>query len=185
MTVLNRKSLVLGGIPVACDVVISRECFGLNPVNAGPTAMVLSCQRHLSKWAPHAGLDPRPRHERTASGGTNHEARRAGRPGSCAGVPESRRSARSAGWAILSGWPQAAGVSAPLPGWRPDRLSARAAVAVEKYLPGGYLQAFARGFQPAGSLTSSPDSVGTAIRGKVAPAKMPASRMPQASTRGN
>jgi hypothetical protein len=185
MAALNRKTLVLAGIPVACDVVIGLERFGLNAVHAGTSALVQSCQRHLSTWASRAGYDPRPRHERTALGGTNHEARRAGRPGGSAGVPESRRPARSAGWAILSGWPQAAGAAIPLAACNPDRLPARPKAAAEKVLPGGYLQAFPRRTQPTGSLTRSPASVGTGIGGKVVPATvMPAPRMPLAATRG-
>jgi hypothetical protein len=153
MAVLQRKSLVLRGVNVACDVVTDMKRFA---VNAGNTRLPagLSYQRHLSTRTPCAETDSRPRHERTASGGSSRDARRAGRPGSPAGVPVRQRPAINAGRAILCGWSQA------------------------------YSQTFPRRAIAAGSLTSLPAQLGSGTRGEAQPALMPAQRMPMATIRG-
>ena len=153
MAVLHRKSLVLCGVNVACGVVTGMKRFGVNAANTGLPAG-LSFQRHLSMRTPRAEADPRPRHERTAPGAVGRDARRAGRPGSPAGVPSRQRPARTAGRAILSGWFQ------------------------------GYSQTFARRAITAGSLTRLPGQLWRGTRAEVKPASMPAQRMPMASIRG-
>ena len=185
MAVMNLQSLVLRGVNVAGDVVTGRERLGFNPAKGGTTAVVLSFQRHLSTRAPQAGSDPRPRHERTASGGASHAARRAGRPDSPAGVPDCRRPARCAGRAILSGWSQAAGVAYPPAAWCLDRITAKPTALADKRIPSGYSQTFPQRTLPAGSLTSLPALVRSGKGGEGVPvATMPAPRMPKASTRG-
>jgi hypothetical protein len=184
MVALKRNSLVLRAVPVACDVVTGLTRFGFNPANA-ETSLVLSYQRHLSTRVSRAGTDPCSRHERTALGGVGHDARRAGRPGSPAGVPDSRRPARTAGRAILSGWSSAAGAMAPPAAGCIDRLTVKRTAGAGTGFPHGYLQAFQRRAIPTGSLTSLPVPEWSGKRGKVAPAAfMPALRMPLAATRG-
>jgi len=153
MAVLQRKSLVLCGVNVACGVVTGMKRFGVNAANTRLPAG-LSFPGHLSTRTPCAEVDPRPRHERAASSGVGCEARRAGRPGSPAGVPSRRRPARYAGRIILSGWSQ------------------------------GYSQTFPRRAMSAGSLTSLPAQSWPGTRGEVKPASMPAQRMLVASIRG-
>jgi len=184
MVALKRNSLVLRGVPVACDVVTGQGRYGFNPANAG-VLRVLSFERHLSTRASRAGSDPRLRHERTAMSGVGHVARRAGRPGSPAGVPVRRRPARSAGWAILSGWSSAAAIAAPIAAGCLDRLTGKRTAYAERGLPQGYLQAFQRRILPTGSLTRLPVPGWSGKRGEVMPAALlPAMRMPMASTRG-
>ncbi len=184
MAVMKPESLMLRGVPVACDVVTSVERYGFNPADAETSAVILSFPRHLSVRAPRAGSDPRPRHERTALGGAGRAAWRAGRPGSPAGFPDCRRPARCAGRAILSGWSQAAGAAAPPTAWCPDQFTVRLTALVDQRIPTGYSQAFPRRTLPTGSLTSLPAEERSGKRGKATPALMPALRMPLASTRG-
>jgi hypothetical protein len=99
MAVLNRNNLVLRG--VSRDVV-SVQRFAVSPASAGTPA--LSYPRHLSTGTPSTEPDSRPRHAPACSGKVGCPARRAGRPGGPAGVPE--RLARIAGRTIQFGWPQ-------------------------------------------------------------------------------
>jgi hypothetical protein len=184
MAVITNESLVLRGVNVACDVVTGLERFGFNPANGGNSAVVLSYQRHLSTRASQAGSDPRPRHERIALGGASHAARRAGRPGSPAGVPERRHPARSAGRAILSRWSLAAGATAPRAAWCLDRLTIKRTAPAGQGTPLGHLQTSSRWAIAAGSLTSLSVGAGSSKRGDVVPVGMPARRMPTALTRG-
>src|SRR5262249_50813855 len=107
MAVLNLESLVLRGVPVACDVVTGLERIGFNASGSGARAVLLSLTRHPSPSDPQAGADPGMRY--AAVQGMAHAAPRAGRPGRSAGVPDSRGPAISAGRAILSGWSLAVG----------------------------------------------------------------------------
>jgi len=185
MAVLNRNCLVLRGVPVACDVVTVLERFAVNPANARTPALILSYPRHLSTRTPSAETDSQPRHEHPASSGVNRDARRAGRPGSPAGVPERRRPARIAGQAIQWGWSQATGVVSPPAVWCLDRLTVKREAGAAKLLPEGYSHALARRTKPTGSLTSLPGLEWSGTRGKAATAAMkPPARMPMASIRG-
>jgi hypothetical protein len=185
MAVMKPETLVLRGAGVACDVVTSVERYGFNPANAGTAAGVLSFPRQLSLRDSRAGSDPRPRHKRTAPGGAGRAAWRAGRPAGPAGVPVRRRPARSAGRAILLGWPQAGGAAAPPDAWCLDRLTVRRTAPADQRIPSGYSQPFPRRTLPTGSLTSLPAGQRSAKRGQATPALLPALRMPLASTRGN
>jgi hypothetical protein len=185
MAVLNRNCLVLRGVPVASDVVTVLERFAVNPANARTPALIPSYQRHLSTRTPSAATDSRPRHEHAASSCVGREARRAGRPGSPAGVPERRRPARIAGRAIQLGWRQAVGVVSPSAAWCLDRLTVKRKAGAGKLLPEGYSHALALRTKPTGSLTSLPALEWSGIRGEAeAAAIMPSARMPMASIRG-
>jgi hypothetical protein len=183
MAVINSQSVVLRGVNVVNGVVTGMTRRGFNPAVEAPSAGSLSYQRHLSLGAPQAGLDPWARHERAAFGGGGHAAPRAGRPGSPAGVPV-KRPARSAGRAILSGWPQASGVASPTAAWCQDRLTILPkALTGARILP-GRSQISRRAALPAGSLTSLPRLERSGKRREGLSAMMPALRMPRVSLRG-
>jgi len=100
------ESLVLRGVPVACDVVAGLERIGSNPATGDVPSVALSFARHLSPSYRAGDAEPASRCEPANPGGTR-AAQRAGRPGSSAGVSESRSLASFAGRAILSGWSRA------------------------------------------------------------------------------
>ena len=152
MAVLHCKTLVLRGVNVACDVVTGMKRFAVNAANTRLPAD-LSFSGHLSTRTSCAEADSQSRHERAVINGVGH-ARRAGRPGSPAGVPSRQRPARIAGRTIPLGWSR------------------------------GYSQAFPRRTLPGGSLTSLPAQLWSGTRGEATPAVMPAQRMPMASIRG-
>jgi hypothetical protein len=179
MARLHRKSLVLRGVLVAREVVAVLERFAGSPADA--LTPVLSYPRHLSTRTPSTESDSPPR-QRAVSNGVNSGARRAGRPGGPAGVPD-RHPARIAGRTIPLGWSEAAGVVAPA-AWCLDRLAVQRSVLAGRP-PQRHSLAFTRRTQPTGSLTRLPVRVGSGTRGKAMSATLiPAARMPRASIRG-
>jgi len=173
MAVLNRNCLVLRGVPVASDVVTVLERVAFNPAIA--RTFGLSYPRHLSTWTPSTDTVSRPCHEHVVSDDVGRKARRAGRPGGPAGVPE-RRPSRFAGRTIPPGWFQARGVVAPAA----LCLDLKVKQTAGERLPGRYSQALSRWAIPAGSLTRLPAGSWPSTRGQaLAAGAMPAGRMPR------
>jgi hypothetical protein len=108
--VLNTlESLVIRALPVVVrDVVVGLTTAGSRQAGAQVPTVNPSFARHLSPDYPGADPSPLMRHE-LAKNREARAARRAGRPGSPAGVPFRRTATRTGRSAILSGWSQAAG----------------------------------------------------------------------------
>jgi hypothetical protein len=136
MAVINSESLVLHGVRVAFDVVTGLERIGSNPASGQTGAMHLSVTRHPSQSYPDANGDPGTRPESAENLGAARAAKRAGRPGSSAGVPDSRNLAITARRAILSGWSLAARGPVPPATWCQRRFTAVPSVAVGEVLSG-------------------------------------------------
>ena len=103
MADIRLESLVVRGVPQANVLVADMVREGSKQVN-GLTSANLSYSRHPS----HRFPGNRPANDAWALAddlGEGATARLAGRPGSLAGVPVSRKPARFAGRAVLWGWP--------------------------------------------------------------------------------
>ncbi len=113
MAVKKLESLVLRGVPVACDVVAGLERIGSNAARGQAPTVAPSFARHLSPGYPAPDTGTAMRYEPANPGGA-HTAQRAGRSGSLAGVSDSRSLASFAGRAILLGWSLAARETVPV-----------------------------------------------------------------------
>jgi len=184
MAVMNLESLVLRGVTVVRDVVIGLERAG--SVTAGGNAPTIppSFARHLSPSDPRHDAAPAMRYE-LAGNGVAHTARRAGRPGSSAGVPGSRP-ASFAGQTILSGWSVAMGTTAVTGTCQHDRLAV-VTPGAGGWLLSGQSQSFQRllAIKPAGPVSRSwRRSERNADAKDEQASKRPAHGMPSASLRG-
>jgi hypothetical protein len=103
MAVKILESLVLRGVRVNPDVRMVLERIGSNLSVQEPQAVSLSFARHLFPSDPQADGDAGTRGLTACTPGVKRPAHRAGRPGSSAGVLDSRRLARSARRAVLCG----------------------------------------------------------------------------------
>lgn len=104
MAVTFVESLVLRGNPVAYGVVAGLEPTGSMQADGRAPTVHLSHTRHPSRSYPLAGPERSLRLACAEDLGAASAATRAGRPGSSAGVLDSRMPAIKAGGAILSGW---------------------------------------------------------------------------------
>jgi len=103
MAVVQLESLVLRGRD-ACNVVRVLERNGSNQADGRASTVPLSLPRHLLLSYPHAGMCPGSRPADAENLGAATAVKRAGRPGSSAGVPVSRSLAITARWTIQSRW---------------------------------------------------------------------------------
>jgi len=183
MTVIISESLVLRGVRVACDVVTGLKRNGSNPASAQTRAMHLSVTRHPSQGYPDADGDPGTRPEFAEMLGAALAAKRAGRSGSPAGVPDSRTLAISARRAILSGWTLAARGPVPPATWCQRRFAAVSPVAVGEVLS-GYSQLTQYQALAAGNQWRLPRPQRSEKGGQQPASSMPVSGMLSASARG-
>jgi len=110
MAKLILESLVLPVVPVATRVAVALERIGSTQASGATSATPLSFTRHLPPSYPRLERDPVVRQvPADGNAGGARGARRAGRPGSSAGVSVSRRAAITAARTILSGWSPIAG----------------------------------------------------------------------------
>jgi hypothetical protein len=109
MALKKLESLLLPVVRVAVRGVVAELVRnGFAQASGQAPEVTLSFSRHLPPGDPGTDADPLMRYE-PANYGEAHAARRAGRSGSSAGVPDSSPLARSKRAAILSGWSVAAG----------------------------------------------------------------------------
>lgn len=107
MAVTIRQTLVLRGVSVVRDVVTGRT--GLDRASAKTQTPALAfSMRHLSHRFPEAGYAPE-QQPLAANNRSKRAVRRAGRSGSCPGVPSFRMPALRAGRATPRWWSRAAG----------------------------------------------------------------------------
>jgi hypothetical protein len=181
MAVMNLESLVLRGVNVVRDVVTGLKRIGANQAAVRQTpAMVLSHLRHPSQSDPWSDADPALRYERATAGGST--AKRAGRPGSSAGVLGSRNLASFTRGAILSGWQVEGG---PATAARCiGQVQAKPVAAVGE-VPPGQSRLTATASFPAGWRTRQTRTGRLAVRREVGRAwSTPAGGMPLFATRG-
>jgi hypothetical protein len=136
MAMMKLESLVLRVVPVVVrDVVVGLETIGTSQAMSQAPTVTLSFARHLPPGNPDADPNPRTRYE-PANYGEMHSAKRAGRSGSSAGVPDSKTAAITARSAILSGWSVAVGgIGRVSASWR-GLTKATTTVATDGSLPG-------------------------------------------------
>jgi hypothetical protein len=137
MALKKTETLLLPVVPVAVrGVVAGLKGIGFAQASGQTPEVPLSFARHLPPGDPDTDPHPLMRYE-PANSGEAHAARRAGRSGSSAGVPDSRPLARSTRAAILSGWSVAAG-GIGLVGivWRGRLTTTATTVATDRSLPG-------------------------------------------------
>lgn len=136
MVLKTLESLVLRALPVVVrDVVAGRTTTGSRQASGATPAVSPSFARHLSPAYPDADPNPVMRYE-LANDREAHAAQRAGRSGSCAGVPDSRTAAIIGRSAILSGWSVAVGsIGRVRSGWR-GLSKATPTLPADRMLPG-------------------------------------------------
>jgi len=120
-----QESLRLNGINVADGVVFGLLRIGSDQAT-GQTSASLSFTRHFTTY-PDSDSDLPERYERPANAGAGTTARRAGRPGYCAGVLDRRSFAIFAKPAIQWRWPSLVRSAVP-EAWHHVRSMAQAAV---------------------------------------------------------
>ncbi len=162
MAVKNLESLVLRGVRVNHDVRMVVECIGSNLAVQEPQVLSLSFARHLFPSDPQADIDAGTRGTTACTPGGKRPAHRAGRPGSSTGVLDSRRLARTARRAVLSGRQLVQGQSRALASLTTDQ-------------PSGSLAGMRRP-SVRGSLICSPRSSG--VKNRIPPVWQPQLRLP-------
>jgi hypothetical protein len=138
MAIIHSETLVLRGVPAAVyGVAAGLERNGSAVTGLRTPTMPLSLTRHLFAGYPRSGADPDMRLADAAERGAAQAAKRAGRPGSPAGVLGSRNPAITAGRAIQSGWTRSGRGACPAPAdWRLNTQALAAGRSSDKALSG-------------------------------------------------
>lgn len=143
MAKMNLESLRQPVVLVAKRVVVVLERIGSTQASGETPTTPLSFTRHLPPGYPRLDMSPMVRPAPAdGNAGVAQGAQRAGRPGSSAGVSDSRRSAISAGRTILWGWSPITGGTDTATRKRTDRHRTETCMTTTPTRAGGLLSGY-------------------------------------------